>query len=59
MPYSWETPMKLASLQPFVTVSKGKISFATMTHGCEGYFSFATKTDGCKEANSMGFSHYI
>ena len=39
MPYSWKNPMQLASLQPSVTVAKGKISFATMTHGCEGYFS--------------------
>ena len=39
MLYSWENPVKLASLQPSVTVAKGKISFATMIHGCEGYFS--------------------
>ena len=49
--------MKFASLQQFDTVAKGKISFATMSHGCEGYFPFATVPDGCKEANFMGFSH--
>ena len=35
--------MKLASLQPSVTVAKGKISFATMSHGCKGYFSHENK----------------
>ena len=35
MPFSWENPMKLASLQPSGMVAKGKISFATMTHGCK------------------------
>ena len=49
--------MKLASSQPSVMVAKGKIFFATMSHGCEGYFPFATLTDGCKEANFKGFSH--
>ena len=39
MPYSWENPMKLASLQPSVMVAKGKISCATLTHGCKRYFS--------------------
>ena len=48
--------MKLASLQPSVTVAKGKISFATMSHGCKGYFPLWTVTDGCKEANIMEFS---
>ena len=43
MPYSWENPMKLASLQPSVTVAEGIISFATMTHGCEGYFSLCNR----------------
>ena len=38
--------MKLASLQPSVMVAKD-------------IFPFATVTDGCKEANFMGFSHYI
>ena len=28
--------MKVASLQPSVAVSKGKVSFTTMIHGCEG-----------------------
>ena len=51
--------MKLASSQPSGTVAKGNLSFATMTHGCEGYFPFATVTDGCKEAKFMGFSRYI
>ena len=32
---SWENPIKLFSLQPSVTVSNGKIPFATMTHGCK------------------------
>ena len=39
MPYSWENSMKLAFLQPSVTIAKRKISFANMTHGCKGYFS--------------------
>ena len=38
MPYSWENPIKLASLQPSVTVARKNIYFATMTHGCKGYF---------------------
>ena len=59
MPYSWKNPIRLASLQPSVTVEKGKISFATMTHGCKGYFFFATIADGCEEANFMEFSPYI
>ena len=45
--------MKLASLQPSVTVAKGK----SMSHGCKGYFCFSTASDGCKEANFMSFSH--
>ena len=59
MPYSWKNSIKLAYLQPSVTVAKGKISFTTMTHGCEGYFSFAAVTDDCKDANFIGFSYYI
>ena len=51
--------MKLASLQPSVTVIKGKISFATMTHGCKRFFPFATVTDSCEEVYFMVFSHYI
>ena len=43
VPYSWNNSMKLASLQPSVTVAKRKISFATMTHGCEGYFSLRNR----------------
>ena len=43
MPFSWENPMKLASSQPSGTVAKGKISFATMTHGCEGYFPLCNR----------------
>ena len=43
MPYSLENRMKLASLQPSVTVAKGKISFATMIHGREGYFSLCNR----------------
>ena len=49
--------MKLTFLQPSVMVAKGKISFTTMSHDCEGYFSFATVPDGCEEAYFMGFSH--
>ena len=59
MPYLWENPIKLASSQQSVTVAKGKIFFATMTHGRKDYFPLATVTDGCKEANFMGFSHFI
>ena len=60
MPYLWENPMKLDSLQPSVLVAKGKISFATLTHGCKSFFSlFAITTDGGEEANFMEFSHYI
>ena len=33
MSFSWKNPMILATLQPSVTVAKGKISVATMTHG--------------------------
>ena len=47
MPYSWENPTKLASLQQLVKVAK------------EFFFAFITVTEGCKEANLMGFSHYI
>ena len=43
MPYTWENPMKLASLRPLVTVAKTKVSFATMTHGCKGYFSLCNR----------------
>ena len=34
MTYSWKNPMKITSLQPSVTIVKGKMSFATVTHGC-------------------------
>ena len=47
MPYSWENPMKLASLQPSVTVATGKILFATVV------------IVGCEEAYFMGFYQYI
>ena len=43
MPFSWENPMKLFSLQPTGMVAKGKISFATMTHGCERYFPLCNR----------------
>ena len=46
MPYSWENPVKLGSLQPLVTVAKD-------------IFPFATVTESCKEANFMGCSHHI
>ena len=38
MPYSWENPMKIASLKLSVMVAKRKISFATMTYGFKGHF---------------------
>ena len=38
-PYVMENSMKLAFSQPPVTVAKGKISFATVTHGFKRYFS--------------------
>ena len=46
MPFLWENPMKLASLQPSGMVAKD-------------IFPFATVTDGCEEANFIGFSHYF
>ena len=39
MPYSCKKSQEIVSLQPSVTVAKGKISFATMTLGYKGYFS--------------------
>ena len=43
MPFALENPMKLASSQPSVTVAKGKISFATMTHGCQCVIIYKNK----------------
>ena len=36
--FNGKKPIKFASLQPLVKVAKRKVSFATMSHGCEGYF---------------------
>ena len=43
MQWSWENPVILVSLQPSVTVAKGKLSFAKMTHGCKWYVSLCNQ----------------
>ena len=53
---SLENTMKFISSQPSIVVAKGKISFATMTHGCEAVKKHGNRMNSENQDLSMNLS---